>query len=229
MSSFAHGFYYNITYNFGTLTQQEINANALRIRDLLRPLGWTDNAIAGLLANIQSEGIFNPGQCENSYQQTPASDYEPWIPYGIGLCQWTGNPPPAPNPYPNLLMEYSHDAETVWYDGSLQCSLIDTGSGYFINRNHSDYVFPYSFSEFKAWTGSPYESACGWLYNYERPGGIDDDGPIAQRTRDTRGNRGLSWYEYITSHPWVPTIDQKLLVTLIANRKNKNVKGVIIK
>ena len=218
MSSYAYGFYYNITYNFGTLTQQEINTNALKIRDLLQPLGWTDNAIAGLLANIQSEGIFNPGQCENSGGRVPYSDYEPNYPYGLGLCQWTKS-----YGEPNKLMKYANDNSTVWYDGTIQCELINTGSGYFINIDFPN-EFPYSFNAFKHWSGSPYEAAIGWLYNYERPQGIYDN---PEETKRVRGNRGLAWYEYITSHPYEPTVDEKLLVTILATRKKKW-KGVKI-
>lgn len=215
MSNFAYGFYYNITYSFGTLTQQEINANALRITNNLRPLGWTDNAIAGLLANIQSEGAFNPGQCENSGGRVPYSDYEPNFPYGLGLCQWTSTP--------NALMQYANSHGTIWYNGDLQCELINTGEGYFINIDFPN-EFPYSFTEFKNWTRSPYESAIGWLYNYERPQGIYDN---PEETKRVRGNRGLQWYEYITNHPYEPTIDPNLLVTIIAKRKNDG-KGVKI-
>ena len=63
----------------GELSQKEKEANARYIYDYLTAQGWTKNAIAGLLGNIQKESVMNPGAWE---------EYNNVV-LGYGLVQWT--------------------------------------------------------------------------------------------------------------------------------------------
>lgn len=218
MSDLLNGFYYQITISIGVLTNAEIENNVRRIVEILRPLGWTDSAIAGLVANIQSEGIYNPGQCENlnGAGRIPYSEYEPNYPNGLGLCQWTSQP--------NLLMEYAHNNNRKWYDGEIQCRLINTGVNYFVQEING-YIWNHDFQEFKTWTGDPGEAAIGWLYNYERPASLWDERAAA--TRRVRAERAQTWYEFITGIPY--TSNPKLIAILTATRKKNKRGGIKIK
>ena len=61
--------------------QKQNNANI--IASYFRGQGWTDNAIAGLLGNMDLESYINPAQSELG---TPLYNTN----FGFGLVQWTG-------------------------------------------------------------------------------------------------------------------------------------------
>lgn len=63
------------------LSQEQMNANALEVYKYLSARGWSLNAIAGLLGNMQSESYVNPGV----WQSLQANNYSG----GFGLVQWT--------------------------------------------------------------------------------------------------------------------------------------------
>lgn len=215
MSDILNGFYYVLTWNFNALTDAEIEHNVMAIANALRPLGWSDNAIAGLCGNIQSEGQFNPGQGENSGHSLPDGDNY-YFPYGLGLIQWTSGFDDYGNPNPNEMMKSAINSGHKWYDGRFQCEYMNTGEGYYSTSR-----WDVSFSEFKTWSGSPSDAASIWLYNRERP-----ENP--QASEATRRSRAERWFTFLTDHPYTPVIDSKLLVTIISHRiKNKTGKVVI--
>jgi uncharacterized repeat protein (TIGR02543 family) len=67
------------TDQYGALTSTERESNARYIFRYLHERGWSTQAIAAVLGNVQHEGQFNPGQWENA----PNS-------WGYGILQWTG-------------------------------------------------------------------------------------------------------------------------------------------
>ena len=129
------------------LSQSEMEHNALILADFFRNQGWTDNAIAGMLGNMQTESSINPGIWQSL---KPYSG-------GYGLVQWT--------PYTN----YSDWAGEGWEDnGDKECERIiyelENGLQYYQTAK-----YPISFREFSTSTFSPEYLAQAFLFNYERP------------------------------------------------------------
>ena len=93
----------------------------------------TNEAMAGILGNMDAEGYLNPGQGELYHNMSPQ--------YGLGLIQWTPNAHIGDNP----LQVYAASVGGNWYDGNLQCDLILSGEpGAWITTSS----YPYSWSEF---------------------------------------------------------------------------------
>lgn len=76
--------YYGNGYTAQGWTRTQRAQNADIIASYLNSIGWTINAIAATLGNMEAESYINPGQWEHSYpvEQIPAQG-------GFGLVQWT--------------------------------------------------------------------------------------------------------------------------------------------
>lgn len=129
------------------LSLSEMQNNVDILHYFFRAAGWTDNAIAAMLGNMQSESTINPGIWEGLDPYTG----------GYGLVQWT--------PYTN----YSDWAGADWQDnGQKEMERI------IYELNHglqwiSTSKYPMSFADFTLSQETPSELAQVWLYNYERP------------------------------------------------------------
>ena len=134
------------------LSRQEAYDNAKYIFNFFRNIGWTSNAIAGMLGNMQRESTINPGVWQNL-------DYENYR-GGFGLVQWT----PATN--------LTNWASSRGLDrGSIQTQCLKIQDEY---RNGGQYYptddFPMTFSEFARSTQTPEYLAEVFCRNYERAG-----------------------------------------------------------
>ena len=90
------------------LSKSEMENNALIIKNYLTSKGWTLNAIAGILGNMESESTINPG----IWQSLNAGNMSG----GFGLGQWT----PATN-----YTDWADDQGISWSDGNAQLKWID--------------------------------------------------------------------------------------------------------
>lgn len=174
------------------LTVAEMQHNADILIAWFRAKGWTDNAIAGMLGNIQTESRCNPGAWEN--YTVPA---EGVTKVGYGLVQWT--------PY----TKYSEWAGDGWENnGTKQMERI-----IWELENHTQWyateAFPMSFPEFTQSTDEPGQLAYAWMYNYERPASLD---------QPARATQAEEWYEYITAKQPVKEIPAWLLWRLAKGR-----------
>lgn len=129
------------------LSMSEMENNATLFAQYMRGAGFSDNAIAAILGNMQSESTINPGIWENLKPNRG----------GYGLVQWT--------PY----TKYSEWAGSDWKDnGDKECARIvwefDNGVQYGATSG-----YPMSAQEFKTSTLSPSYLAYVFLNNYERP------------------------------------------------------------
>lgn len=80
-----YGQYYGNTYNSSnTLTRSQMELNATYIWNYLGNQGWTMNAVAGMLGNMQSESAINPGRWQSDIVMPSDPTYA-----GYGLVQWT--------------------------------------------------------------------------------------------------------------------------------------------
>lgn len=154
------------------LSHSEMENNAIIVRDYLTSKGWTKNAIAGLLGNMQSESTINPGIWQSLNENNLSG--------GFGLVQWT----PATN-----FTEWADSLGLAWTDGNAQLRWIDeqtTAFGQWIPT--TDY--PFSFSEFKTSTQTPEYLASAFLKNFERAG---------VEVEAQRRSQANEWYSFITS------------------------------
>lgn len=142
------------------LSTGEMQNNAQIIFNTLLTKGWTENAIAGVLGNMQKESTINPGIWQN---------LNPNPSLGWGLVQWTPSTNftdwAAANGYAND----SGDAQLIWID------TVTTSVGQWIPTAQ----YNETFGEFKGSTQTPEYLADCFLKNFERPAEIDQ--PDRQR------------------------------------------------
>lgn len=142
------------------LSTGEMQNNAQIIFNTLLLKGWTKNAIAGMLGNMQKESTINPGIWQN---------LNPNPLLGWGLVQWTPSTNftdwAAANGYAND----DGDAQLIWID------TVTASVGQWIPTTQ----YPETFGEFKVSTQTPEYLADCFLKNFERPGEIDQ--PDRQR------------------------------------------------
>ena len=159
------------------LSQEEMETNARYIYGYLSPLGWSLNAIAGMLGNMQTESGINPG----IWQNLDAGNTS----LGYGLVQWT----PATK-YIDWCGERSIDPSHM--DSALQRLEYELANGLQYYPTDS---YPETFAEFKTSTKSPSYLGMAFLANYERP---------AEPNQPARGTQAEAWYTFLSSEP-VPT------------------------
>lgn len=166
-----YGQYYGNTYNSSnTLTQSEQELNATYIWNYLRDQGWTMNAVAGILGNMQSESAINPGRWQNDIvMPTDPTDS------GYGLVQWT--------PYTKYTNWVQGDPSTM--DNNLSRIIYEVS-------NNLQWIpttqYNYSFSDFTHSTDTPYNLGMAFLANYERP--LNPNQP-------QRGQQAERWYQFL--------------------------------
>lgn len=174
------------------LSEAQMKVNA---RYLNAHLGWTPNAVAGLLGNLEVESWINPGVWQNldTYSQ------------GFGLCQWT--------PY----TKYTDWCEEKDLDPSDMDSAILRLDWELANGEQwiPTESYPETFEEFIGSYESPYYLAQVFLNNYERP---------AESVQPARSEKAEKWFEIINS-PFDPNPQPQkrkemdlMMLLLITNR-----------
>lgn len=178
-----YGSYYGSYYDESvTLTTAQMRVNATYIYSALIDKGWTVNAVAGLLGNMQHESALNPGRWQSDNVGATSSGY--------GLVQWT----PATK-YINWCTEQGYsDPSTM--DHNIARILYEV-------ENNEQYIktsgYPLSFKEFTQSTETPYYLACAFAWNYERSYTVLY-GTEAEKEalRQKRGGAADDWYTYLT-------------------------------
>lgn len=157
------------------LTQKHRDKNARAVYDNLKLLGWTKQAIAGILGNMDVESSLNPALIEGRTYHYLIDNDECLgvIDKGVGLVQWTGTT--DTDPAGQKLASFAIRNGMDWYDGNLQCYRLqfeyehdlqfDPGQVDGVQWNWATYVSS---------SNSPGQLAKVWQYLYER-GGIDTE------------------------------------------------------
>lgn len=132
------------------LSIDEMTVNAQEIMNQLTSRGWTKNAVAGMLGNMQTESTINPGVWES---------LSPNVNNGYGLVQWT----PA-----TKLISWAESEGLDYTSGDAQLQRIDWEV---VNNQQwiATSLYPMSFQEFKVSTLTPEYLAQVFIRNYERP------------------------------------------------------------
>ena len=170
----AYGTYFGSFYNeSSSLSEAEMKVNAIYIYEFFFQQGWTVNAMAGILGNMQAESALNPGRWQSENVGNTSGGY--------GLVQWT----PATN-YLNWCTAASI-SDPSEMDANLTRIMYEMDNG--LQWIATD-AYPLSFSEFSKSTESPSYLASAFLKNYERAG---------VEVEATRQVNAESWYAYLTS------------------------------
>lgn len=172
-------YYYGNRYL--SLAEQKINAQY--IANYFIAKGWSRNAIAGMLGNMQTESTCNPA----IWQSLKSGNLEG----GYGLVQWTKAPKIL-----NWLdsMGYSHTSLNA------QCERIiwelDNGEQYYETS-----AYPLTFREFSQSGLEPEYLAYVFINNYERP---------EERNQPQRKTQARYWYNEIDyTGSYIPPIDEE--------------------
>ncbi len=167
-------------------TSTEAYDNAVEVYNYLYDLGWTLNAISGILGNMGHEGGYNPWRWQSDDVLPKGSSEIYSKSHGYGLFQYT----PASN-YINNGSKYSgygpnySDEVGSQTDGLAQLALMNSNElGGYIKTS----AYNLTFAQFKASTDTPEYLAGAWLYNFERP--ADPAATLAARQKSAR-----YWYE----------------------------------
>ena len=154
------------------LTQQHRDSNAILINQYLSNLGWTREAIAGILGNMDVESSMNPALIEGrtyhsliTNAQCLAIDDQ----HGVGLVQWTGhtNTAPAGQKLASFAIRYNME----WYDGELQCFRLERE--YQTNIQFVPGMVDgtlWNWNNYVTSTATPETLAKAWQYCYENGG-----------------------------------------------------------
>lgn len=151
------------------LNRKEMTVNAQYIMNYLTSRGWTKNAVAGMLGNMETESTINPGIWQSLQSGNMSGGY--------GLVQWT----PA-SKYINWA-----NANGLSYgkmDSQLKRILYEV-------KNNIQWIHPtITFKEFTQSTDSAYDLGMLFITAYERP---------ADPNQPARGQQAEVWFETLTS------------------------------
>ena len=142
------------------LERSQMTDNAQYIADYLIGNGWTQNAVAGILGNMEQESTMNPGLWQDLKYENMSGGY--------GLVQWT----PATeytswadrNGYP---WGGDTSSPTVYVNGQLERILWEVR---YDQQWIATSAFPFSFTAFTQSGEAPEYLAEAFMKNYERPG-----------------------------------------------------------
>lgn len=162
------------------LSESEMQENAKYIYAKLSKNGWTLNAIAGMLGNMETESTINPGIWQNLDSGNTS--------LGYGLVQWT----PA-----TKYIDWCNDKgiEPSHMDSALariEYEVKTPGLQWIATSSYN-----FSFEDFKKSTLSPEYLADAFLKNYERP---------ADGEQPNRQTQARYWYDWLLENGgYIPT------------------------
>ena len=171
--------------------------NADKIYTVLNGLGWTVNAIAAAIGNMQVESGLDPacaypmiGNTIADIGNTAASNYPD---NAYGLVQWKGRGSTDPNN--NQLVGYAIRYGYEWYDGDIQMNRLtwEYQTPAKFHPQNVDGVY-WTFPMFAASTETPSVLAKVWMVCYE--------GTYSVLTN--RQANAEYWYNYFSGEPPQP-------------------------
>lgn len=173
----ADGFWYAPNEYLG---REKMDHNARWIAGRLLACGWTRQAVAATLGNMETESKVNPGLWESRKDWEASGEDSMSNKHGYGLVQWT--------PW-GKYTSYAerHGLERVHIDSQLSRIMREIDLG--IQWIKTD-KFPMSFKEYTQSTESPYYLAGVFVKNYERPN-------ITDETYRERGSQAEYFYTVI--------------------------------
>lgn len=176
-------------------TSNEAIDNAKSIYEVLGGLGWTVNAVCGLLGNISHEGGMNPWRWQSD--RVPSKNESPWRNKGYGFTQFTPGGKYINDPFAINSTGYApnfSDKTGLPSDGYAQMIFVDAKADYYPTAKYQ-----MSYADFKISESDPETLASVWLYNYERPSAEN-----ARKTEPSRRSSALYWWGVLNGEPVPP-------------------------
>ena len=180
----------------GSSAYQEHNAQ--KIYEWAKAYNWTDNAIAGMLGNIQVESGFDPACVYPKIGNTLAAidnDHAKNNPNNAyGLVQWKGLS--SAQPITNQIVSYAIRYGYQWYDGEIQLRRL---TWEFENKQkwiaYTIDGIKWTFDRYAYANESPEQLAEIWLRCYER---------TSTKSLPARKNNANYWYQFFSGSPISP-------------------------
>lgn len=210
----------DVTINNRSLTESEQQLNARYIWQYLgskrdNKEGWSLNAVAALLGNMQAESSINPGRYEAyTYNESSSlwlgpnptqSEIIAWLEKyknakgrypGFGLTQWTSTGATSWSQHKLVSWCSNNNLDPADIDSQLKRIEWEAENGqqwYGFEQDRKDY--PISFKEFTTSTEEPEWLAAAFLLRYEIPGNRYD-------YIKARGENARRWYDFLL--PYAP-------------------------
>lgn len=162
-----------------TMSQAERENNAREFYNFFGSLGFTIEAICGMLGNIEHESWLNPAMKQNLSVSS-----------GWGLIQWTPS---------SVLTNWCTSKGYNWYDGYAQCNRINRegnnepdAMGYWLPTS----AYSYTWSQFSKLTDVT-EATKAFLYERERAG---------VSALNQRIQYAIKWYNFFGGESPIPPI-----------------------
>ncbi len=168
-------------------TSHEAYANCVMIKYTLIPLGWTLNAVCGLLGNINNESAYNPWRWQSD--KVGRAGGSPWRNKGYGFTQFTNAGKYIDAKTAQMIEGYAPnfiDRAGKPSDGYAQIVFLNSYADYYRTQK-----YPINYANYKHSTLSPEYLASAWLYNYERPAD-----PLA--TEASRRQMARYWFDKLS-------------------------------
>ena len=162
----------SVTNTYLTLEQMQVNAGI--INEYFTGLGWTTEAVAGMLGNMQSESTINPDIWQG--RSTPDDIYTSGK--GYGLTQWTPG---------SKMITWADESGLDYKLGDTQVARIS----YEVDNNlqwSTNNFLHYTWQDYIHSTRSPADLARVFVWGYERPA----DPNVALRQ-----DQAEYWYSYL--------------------------------
>lgn len=204
-----YGEYYGDPFtSSGTLTQSQMEMNAEYIYAYLAAEGWTPNAVAGLLGNMQHESAINPGRWQSDNVGNRNAGYS--------LVQWT----PA-----SKYIDWCGDEDPSTMDMALSRLMYELDHNLQFYPSNS---YGMTFREFVQSKKDPYTLACVFAWNYERSYTVLYGSESEKEAlRKKRGGAAEQWFTFLTdleppARPARPVSKRKsmsLLMMYLATRR----------
>lgn len=173
-----------VTAKAEALTRSEMEGNAKYIWNYLGSKGWSLNAVAGMLGNMQYESTINPGRHQVGSDENG----------GFGLVQWTPK-----KKLTEWLSTRGYADDDM--DGQLERILWEKENG----EQYAKNKYKYTFETFSTSTDNPYTLACAFAFDYERSWVTLYGTEAAKETlRRERGSAAEDWYSFLA--PFAPSI-----------------------
>ena len=162
---------------------EAMKTNALYIWQYLGNLGWSMNAVAGLLGNLMAESTINPGRWQNGAVNVgPAYGLAQWDPFSK-IVNWQTSKGYELNDIDGQLQKILDEVEIhgkSWDDGRSQWITKDS--------------YNISFKDFTTSTKDAAWLAGAFLINYERP----KDQTV--QNQKNRGRNATYWFDYLRTN-----------------------------
>ena len=171
-----YGAYYGSLFNESySLSQSEMEINALYIYEFLSEKGWSLNSICAILGNMQAESSINPGRWQSDSVGSES--------LGYGLVQWT---PSTKYTEWSISEGYTDPSEM---DSNLSRIVYEVENN--IQWISSD-SYNMSFADFTKGTGYTLQTLTeAFLINYERPA------DQSESVKNYRTSLATGWYKYL--------------------------------